>query len=120
MSYITKEDFFATKWFKSYALIIVGCFILSLGLTSLYHIVRLGCMVFGIVVNFLTEGMFPSLGAENGGFPIGTLGLILNIPLTIIGIKLLGPKFGVKAVVGFVLCTIFMDYVGITGCCLDW
>lgn len=115
MSYLTKEKIFSPQWFKSYALIIVGCFILSAGFNffiSPHHIVPGGVYGIGIVVNYLTEGMFPSLGAENGGFPIGTLGLILNIPLTIIGIRLLGPKFGVKTVVGFVLCTIFMDYVG--------
>ncbi|HPR62279.1 MAG TPA: YitT family protein, partial [Prolixibacteraceae bacterium] len=39
-------------------------------------------------------------------------GLVLNIPLTIAGIKILGPKFGVKTVAGFVLSSVFMD--GIT------
>ena len=36
-------------------------------------------------------------------------GLILNIPLTIIGVKILGPRFGVKTVVGFVLASVFID-----------
>ena len=34
---------------------------------------------------------------------------MLNIPLTIIGIKVLGPRFGVKTVIGFVLTSVFMD-----------
>ena len=37
---------------------------------------------------------------------------LLNIPLTIAGIKILGPRFGVKTVIGFVLTSIFID--GIT------
>ncbi|MFW6290221.1 MAG: YitT family protein, partial [Mariniphaga sp.] len=39
-------------------------------------------------------------------------GLLINIPLTIAGIKILGPRFGVKTVVGFVLTSFFID--GIT------
>jgi len=115
MSYITKEKIFSAQWFKAYGLIIVGCFLVSVGFNffiSPHHIVPGGVYGIGIVVNYMTQGMFPSMGAENGGFPIGTLGLLLNIPLTIIGIKLLGPKFGIKTVVGFVLCTVFMDYIG--------
>ena len=37
------------------------------------------------------------------------MGLILNIPLTILGIKILGPRFGVKTIIGFVLTSFFMD-----------
>jgi uncharacterized membrane-anchored protein YitT (DUF2179 family) len=35
----------------------------------------------------------------------------MNIPLTLIGIKILGPRFGVKTVVGFVLTSVFMDLI---------
>lgn len=38
--------------------------------------------------------------------------MILNIPLTWAGIKILGPKFGVKTITGFVLTSVFID--GIT------
>jgi Uncharacterized conserved protein len=117
MTYVTREKFFSKQWFKAYSFIVLGCFIMSVGFNyfiSPHHIVPGGVYGIGIVVNFLTEGMFPHLGAENGGFPIGTLGFILNIPLTILGIKILGPKFGVKTIVGFVLCMIFMDYSWLT------
>ena len=43
------------------------------------------------------------------GFPIGLFGLIVNIPLTIAGIRILGPHFGVKTVVGFILTSVFID-----------
>jgi uncharacterized membrane-anchored protein YitT (DUF2179 family) len=39
------------------------------------------------------------------------MGLIMNIPLTILGVKILGPRFGVKTIVGFVLTSIFMDVI---------
>jgi uncharacterized membrane-anchored protein YitT (DUF2179 family) len=56
----------------------------------------------------MTQGM---LSWAPSGFPIGLMGLILNIPLTILGIKILGPRFGVKTVVGFVLTSVFMDLI---------
>lgn len=116
MAFVKKEKLFSREWFYNYGLIVLGCLIMSVGFNffiSPHHIVPGGVYGIGIVVNFLTEGMFPAMGADNGGFPIGTLGFILNIPLTIIGIKVLGPRFGIKTVLGFVLCMIFMDYVGI-------
>ena len=56
----------------------------------------------------MTEGLFSWAPT---GLPIGIMGLIMNIPLTIIGIKILGPRFGVKTVVGFVLTSVFMDAI---------
>ena len=40
---------------------------------------------------------------------MGLMGLILNIPLTIIGIKILGPRFGIKTILGFFLSAGFID-----------
>jgi len=61
------------------------------------------------VVHYITAGMF-SFWPD--GIPIGLFGLVLNIPLTIAGIKILGPRFGVKTIIGFVLTSFFID--GIT------
>lgn len=41
--------------------------------------------------------------------PIGLVALAFNIPITIIGIKILGPRFGIKTVIGFVLSAIYID-----------
>ena len=43
------------------------------------------------------------------GTPVGMMALAFDIPLTIIGIKILGPRFGMKTVVGFFSTAIFMD-----------
>jgi len=43
------------------------------------------------------------------GFPIGMTALAFDIPLTLIGIRVLGPRFGIKTVVGFVLTAVFVD-----------
>jgi uncharacterized membrane-anchored protein YitT (DUF2179 family) len=106
-----REKIFSKKWFISYSLIVIGSVILAAGFVffiSPYKIVPGGVYGIAIVIHYLTEGM---LKWAPSGFPIGLMGLILNIPLTILGIKILGPRFGVKTVVGFVLTSVFMDTI---------
>ncbi|HQQ20687.1 MAG TPA: YitT family protein, partial [Bacteroidales bacterium] len=43
------------------------------------------------------------------GFPVGMAALCFNLPLTLIGLKILGPKFGVKTFVSFILTALFTD-----------
>lgn len=105
----TSEAMFSAKWFKAYALILAGAFIVAAGFVFFinpHRIVPGGVYGIGIVVNYLTKDLF-AWAPE--GFPIGLTGLILNIPLTLLGIKLLGPRFGVKTVVGFILTSVFID-----------
>jgi uncharacterized membrane-anchored protein YitT (DUF2179 family) len=105
------EKVFSKKWFASYSLIVIGSIILAAGFAffiSPYKIVPGGVYGIAIVIHYMTEGIF---SWAPSGFPIGLMGLILNIPLTIIGIKILGPRFGVKTVVGFVLTSVFMDLI---------
>jgi len=109
MTYVTKEKLFSKEWFISYALITIGAFILAAGFVLFidpHKIAPGGVYGIGIIVHYLTQGLF-SWAPE--GLPIGTVGLILNIPLTILGIKILGPRFGVKTVIGFMLSSIFID-----------
>jgi len=109
MTYVTKEKLFSKEWFKAYALILVGAFILAAGFVLFidpHRIAPGGVYGIGIIVHYLTQGLFS--WAPNG-LPIGTVGLLLNIPLTIIGIRVLGPMFGIKTVVGFVLSSVFID-----------
>jgi len=109
MSFIQKEKLFSAKWFKSYSLILLGSVIMATGYVffiSPNNIVPGGVYGIGIVVHHLTKGWF-SWAPE--GFPIGLMGLLLNIPLTIVGIRILGPRFGVKTVIGFILTSGFMD-----------
>ena len=108
---LQKEKLFTKRWFISYSLIVLGSFILAAGFVffiSPYKIVPGGVYGIAIVIHYMTKGM---MSWAPDGFPIGLMGLILNIPLTIIGIKVLGPRFGVKTVVGFVLSSVFMDLI---------
>ncbi|MFC1731575.1 YitT family protein [candidate division KSB1 bacterium] len=109
MAFLQKEKIFSKKWFISYSLIILGSFIMAVGFVyfiSPNKIIPGGVYGISIIIHYLTKGMFSF--APNG-LPIGIMGLILNIPLTIIGIKILGPRFGVKTIIGFVFTSIFID-----------
>ncbi len=109
MSFVTKEAFLTKEWFRVYSLIVVGAFILASGFVLFinpYQIVPGGVYGIGIVIHYSTQGLF-SFWPD--GIPIGLLGLSMDIPLTIIGIKILGPRFGIKTVLGFFLTATFMD-----------
>lgn len=100
MSFLTKEKLFSRKWFITYSLITLGSLIMAGGYVlfiSPHKIVPGGVYGIGIVLHHLF------------GIPVGMTGLAFNIPLTIIGIRILGPRFGIKTVVGFVLASVFID-----------
>ncbi|MCE1199767.1 MAG: YitT family protein [Marinilabiliales bacterium] len=111
MTLLPKQKLFSTQWFIDYGLITVGSFIMAVGYVFFitpHKIVPGGVYGLGIIVHYITKGM--TLWPD--GFPIGLFNLIVNIPLTYLGIKLLGPRFGVKTIYGFVSSSILMD--GIT------
>jgi uncharacterized membrane-anchored protein YitT (DUF2179 family) len=106
-SFFPKKSSLATV--KDYTMIVLGSFILAAGFVLFitpYKIVPGGVFGIGIVVNYLTQDLF-SFAPE--GFPIGLFGLLMNIPLTILGIKVLGPRFGVKTIIGFIFSSMFID-----------
>ena len=112
MAFIPQVKRFSKKWFYDYSLILLGSFILAVGFVFFitpHKIVPGGVYGIAIVVHYLSRGVF-SFWPD--GIPIGLFGLILNIPLTWAGIKILGPKFGIKTITGFVMTSIFID--GIT------
>jgi len=122
MTYITKEKLFSKEWFFNYSVIIIGSFILAAGFVYFidpHKIVPGGVYGIGIVVKNMTANMMnggiyiPFLKEPlfKDGLGIGFVGLILNIPLTILGIKILGPKFGIKTIFGFILTSIFIDFL---------
>lgn len=109
MNIITKEKFFSKEWFFAYGLILIGTFLMAVGFVffiSPYKFAPGGVYGVAIVIHHLTVGMFDFLP---DGLPIGMTALAMDIPLTIIGTKVLGPRFGAKTVVGFVSLAIFTD-----------
>lgn len=100
MAFVSREKFFSAKWFRAYLLIVVGAFIMASGFVLFitpHNIVPGGVYGISIVIHHFT------------GFPIGMMALAFDIPLTIIGIRVLGPRFGIKTVVGFILTAVFVD-----------
>lgn len=103
MAFISKDKVFSKRWFFNYSLIVIGSFILASGFVLFitpYKIVPGGVYGVAIVMHYLFN------------FPVGLSALTMDIPLTIIGIRILGPRFGYKTVVGFLLTAFFVD--GIT------
>ena len=99
-AFIKKEIPFSKKWFIAYSLITVGAFILAASFVLFitpYKIVPGGVYGISIVLHYLF------------GTPVGLVALCFDVPLTILGIKFLGPRFGVKTVVGFSLTAVFTD-----------
>jgi len=45
------------------------------------------------------------------GTPVGLMALLMDIPLTLIGIKILGPRFGWRTAVGFTFTAVFVDLI---------
>ncbi len=122
MTFVKKEKFLSKEWFYSYTLIVIGSFILAAGFVYFidpHKIVPGGVYGIGIVVKNITADIMgdgiklPFLKEPifQDGLGIGFVGLMLNIPLTIMGIKILGPRFGVKTVVGFIFSSIFIDFL---------
>lgn len=94
----------------------------------------------GIVINKLTQGLFPQgifssinpadydgffshllyifMDYSNdlfrkfgGGFPVGLASLLINIPLSLVAMKVVGPRFGSKVFLAFILSALFIDTI---------
>ncbi len=95
-----KEKLFSGKWFRSYIYIIIGTFLVSVGYVlfiSPNKVVPGGIYGISIMLHHLL------------GTPLGLTALAFNIPLTIIGTKVLGPRFGPKTIVAFISTAAFSD-----------
>jgi len=102
MAFLQKDEIFSKRWLKNYSLIIIGAFIMASGFVMFitpYKFVPGGVYGISIVIHWML------------GTPVGLIALCFDIPLTIIGIKVLGPRFGMKTVVGFFSTAIFMDTI---------
>jgi uncharacterized membrane-anchored protein YitT (DUF2179 family) len=100
MAFLRKDNLFSKRGLISYSLILVGSFILAAGFVLFitpYKIVPGGVYGISIVLHHLI------------GTPVGLVALAFDIPLTLIGIRVLGPRFGIKTVVGFILTAVFVD-----------
>lgn len=88
------------KQIKNIIYIIIGTVIAALAINIFfvpYNISSGGASGVGIILNYLFK------------FPVGTVVLVLNIPLFVIAIMKLGFKFTFRAIIGTVLLSVFID-----------
>jgi uncharacterized membrane-anchored protein YitT (DUF2179 family) len=94
------ERLLSWQWWRSYLLIFAGSVIMAAGYVYFivpYKIVPGGVYGIGIILYYLCH------------FPTGLSGLIMNIPLILLGVKVLGPRFGAKTIIGMVLTSTAID-----------
>jgi uncharacterized membrane-anchored protein YitT (DUF2179 family) len=94
------EKTFSKVWFFNYFKVILGSFVLAVGVVYFiipFKIVPGGVFGISILVNHLT------------GLPVGILAMLINVPLFIWGIKVLGARFGIKTFLAIILTSMFID-----------
>lgn len=90
---IKKENLSPKQILQEYGLIVLGTFIMAVGYVVFVSPLKLAPGgVYGIAI--ILHHLF--------NFPIGLSGICLDLPLLLIGTLWLGPKFGLKTVVGIV------------------
>jgi uncharacterized membrane-anchored protein YitT (DUF2179 family) len=111
MAFLERDKIFSMPWFINVGLIITGTFILAAGFVLFitpYKIVPGGVYGIAIVIHYITKGVF-SFAPE--GFPVGLMAVMMDIPLILLGIRILGPRFGLKTVAGSFLTAFFVDFL---------
>lgn len=97
---VEKEVLFSKLWFKNYALVILGSVLIALAVAFFlapHKLVPGGVYGLSVALNQLT------------GFPIGLISLVINIPLLLVGFRVVGASFGVKTLLSLILCSAFID-----------
>lgn len=95
-----KDRPLSKDWLISYGTLTLGTFILAIGYAFFmtpYKIIPGGIYGISIVLH------------HKFGFPVGLSALCFNLPLTLLGLRILGPRFGVKTFVCFILTALFTD-----------
>ncbi len=90
MAFITKEKFLSKDFFVTYAWLIAGCFVFAVG-----------AVLFAEPYGFAPGGTYGlSMVFHNlWGWRTELTALCMDIPLLLLGIYFLGPRFGVKTIV---------------------
>ena len=97
-----KEKIFSARWFQTWGTLLLGSMVIATGYTFFmtpYQIVPGGIYGISTILNWKL------------GFPIGMAALCFNLPLSLLGMKVLGPQFGVKTFVCFILVAVFADSI---------
>jgi uncharacterized membrane-anchored protein YitT (DUF2179 family) len=112
---VKPEKIFSKKWFLNYGQLFAGSFIMATGFVffiSPYRLAPGGVYGISIVLHYLYEthhALLENMLAVNlpDNLNISIAALCMDVPLCIIGTKILGKLFGIKTVVSFVLVALF-------------
>lgn len=83
------------------ALVLLGSAIMAVGYTLFlipHHFVPGGVSGIAIIVNYFTR------------LPVGILIMVLNIPVFIFGIRIMGRKYGLRSLLGMVISSLLIDF----------
>jgi uncharacterized membrane-anchored protein YitT (DUF2179 family) len=83
------------------ALVLLGSVIMGMGYSLFlipHHFVPGGVSGIAIIVNYFTR------------LPVGALILVLNIPVFIVGIKIMGRRYGLRSLLGMVVSSVLIDF----------
>ncbi|MEX0986315.1 MAG: YitT family protein [Bacteroidales bacterium] len=109
MAFTVIDKTFSKAWFRNYAFIVIGALFMAAGYVFFItpnKIIPGGVIGLSVIIHYATEGMF---AWAPKGLPVGIMALLMNIPLVYFGIKTLGPRYGIKTILGFVLVAVFID-----------
>ena len=87
-----KEKIFSARWFQTWGTLLLGSMVIATGYTFFmtpYQIVPGGIYGISTILNWKL------------GFPIGMAALCFNLPLSLIGFKILGRDFGLGLLSAF-------------------
>jgi uncharacterized membrane-anchored protein YitT (DUF2179 family) len=82
-------------------LIVIGSAIMAVGYSLFlipHHFVPGGVSGIAIIINYFTR------------LPVGTLIMVLNIPVFVFGIRIMGRKYGLRSLLGMVISSLLIDF----------
>jgi uncharacterized membrane-anchored protein YitT (DUF2179 family) len=83
------------------SLVIIGSIIMGIGYSLFlipHHFVPGGVSGIAMIVNYFTK------------MPLGMLIMVLNIPVFILGIRIMGRKYGLRSLLGMVISSLLIDF----------
>jgi uncharacterized membrane-anchored protein YitT (DUF2179 family) len=83
------------------ALVILGSVIMAIGYSLFlipHHFVPGGVSGIAMIINYFTR------------LPLGTMIMVLNIPVFIVGIKIMGRKYGLRSLLGMIISSLLIDF----------
>ncbi len=96
-----RQKLYSKRWIRDYFLVFQGAVITAFG------------YAFFLIPNKIIPGGLFGIATTLYylfSLPAGTVVLLLNIPLILLSVKILGPRFGIKTVVGMSLVSILTDF----------